>query len=256
MNKIKKPKLGMKKTESQLEPRPEPSATTLVHHNTSLQAASPVTSAPEVSQKSVMEKLHPHFLALHAYFGLSEAMGNGLLDTAGVGAGNFLQAKGGNSLLQLAHTLALLAHGRAAWLTQRAAVQTDPRSLAVHLQACERATATFLQLMRAIDENRQLPAFGDGRLDKKTDSKISIGQANVGGQHLVQNIVKLELPPKEDSNEQTRFLKGAVINDESLSAVPGGAQRPQSGHPKKSPVDKKHRTKNRKGKGAGRKKRA
>jgi hypothetical protein len=200
--------------------------------------AGKASTSAEERLGQALAKFHPHFLGFHAYFQLSEAMGGGLLEGAGVGAGNFLvnQLRNSNPLLGLAHTLALLAHGRAAWLTQRAVVQTDPRSLAVHLQGSERATHTFLKLLDAINENGQT---------KNPGTKISIGQANVAHQQVVQNL----RAQKGNHDKQTGIRKKEpIIDAEIVSAVGEGPEIAASGNPQKSPLGPEHRPKNAGGK--------
>ena len=211
-----------------------------------LQAPASKCLDQEVLQQKVIEKYHPHFLGFHAYFKLSDAMGGGLLDTAGLGAGNFIMEPLGETdpLLSLAHNLALLAHGRAAWLTQKSVAQTDARSLAVHLQGCERATSTFVHLMDAIAKNRQA---------KKPSAKISITQANVAHQQVVHNVQRLGGAQARD-DEQTRMQP--VVEAEAVSAVSEGIAGTEARNPPYPTLDEKHGAKERCGKGSLRHERA
>jgi len=228
----------------------QPEAGKLARRNTGkLQAPDSDAAYLAAVHQKVVEKFHPQFLGCRAYFRLSEAMGGGLIETAGVGAGNFLvnQLQESDPLLGLAHNLALLAHGRAAWLTQRSVVQTDAHSLAVHLQGCERATSTFVQLMRAITENGQA---------KNPSARISIGQANVAHQQVVQNL-QMHNGEQRKNDEQTRISEqGAVIDGEFVSAVTEGLEVIESRNPEKPTLDKEHGAKKRSGKGQGFKERA
>jgi hypothetical protein len=171
-------------------------------------------------------------------------MGGELFETAGVGAANFLldQAKGKDRLVRMAQTLALLAHGRAAWLTRQALSQTEPRCLSVCLQGAEKATSTFMQLTRAIGENGQ---------PKNPSTKILIGQANVAQQQVVQNIPG-QKGKQGDHGEQTRIEKNEpAIDAEIVSAVSGGIGVAEAGNPQKSPLGPEHRPKNAGGKSTG-----
>jgi hypothetical protein len=195
-----------------------------------LQAAAPRELPKE--QKETIEHFHPQFLGFRAYFKLSEAVGDHLLDTAGVGAGKFIvdRIHETDPLQGLAHTLALLAHARAAWLTHQAVGEKDVRSLAVHLNGAERATNTYMQLMKAITEHQNA---------KTPNAKISIKQANVAQQQIVQNIGNGD---KQPHDERTRM---APSNEEVVSPL---AERPaftEGIGPEKSTVGPEYRPQDR-----------
>jgi DNA primase len=182
-------------------------------------------------QKETIEHFHPHFLGFRAYFKLSEAVGDHLLDTAGVGAGKFIVGRlhETDPLQGLAHTLALLAHARAAWLTHQAVGEKDVRSLAVHLNGAERATNTYMQLMKAITEHQNA---------KTPNAKISIKQANVAQQQIVQNIGTGD---KQPHDERTRI---APDIEEAVSPVAERAKFIEGRSPEKSTVGPEYRTEN------------
>jgi hypothetical protein len=191
-----------------------------------------------------VKRFHPDLLGDLAYFRLAESMGlKGEHLDAAYSAPLYFQKemRPKDGLERLALTQLVLAEGRAAWLTKLATMQTNAKSLNAVLAACERATGTYVRLMRALSDYRQ-PMKG---------ANISIGQANVAGQQLVQNIQNQRL--KEKYDEQTKIKNGGgIIDAEILSSVPGGIESPQSCNPDQSTVDKKHRPKKLAGKDSGR----
>ena len=84
-----------------------------------------------------------------------------------------------DALERLALSQMLLVHGRVAWLSKLLPAQADAGSLGVVSEACERALGSFLRLMRAFREYRE---------PKNSSTTVSIGQANVAGQQVVQNL--------------------------------------------------------------------
>jgi hypothetical protein len=186
-----------------------------------------------------MQKLHPVFLGGIAYSRLSECIGlTGKHLDAACEASLWLQeeVRAKNGIERMALSQMLLAQGRTAWLTQLATEQTQPQALAVALEACERASSTYMKLMRAFNEYRQPKNTG-------TTVSIGVGQANLAAQQLIQNIQKQSLQEKHD--EQTRMRKeGEVIDAEVVSAVKAGTALAEKNNPEKSTVDKKHGTKN------------
>jgi hypothetical protein len=86
-----------------------------------------------------------------------------------------------NGIERMALGQMMLAQGRTSWLSKLATKQTQPKALAVVLEGCERASLTYVRLMRAFQECRQPK-------NTYTTVSIGVGQANLGAQQLVQNI--------------------------------------------------------------------
>jgi len=125
--------------------------------------------------------LSPDFVGIPAYLRLSLKMSlpEAMVDAVGPGAISFVEEmQPKDPLERLAFSQLLLAYSRTVWLTRLMAGQTDPDSLQVVSEACERAAGTFGRLMRATSEYRS-PAG--------PTTTVSIGQANVAAQQIVQN---------------------------------------------------------------------
>jgi hypothetical protein len=134
----------------------------------------------------MLEKMHPNFVGNLAYISLCEAMGisGEFLEAAIPSSLNFQeQMRPLDPLEGLALTQALVAHANAMWLAKLAAAQTNPHSLCAISEASGRASNTFARLMTAIQKYRR-PA--------PSSTTVSIAQANVAGQQVVQNILKHE----------------------------------------------------------------
>jgi hypothetical protein len=153
------------------------------------------------------------------------------------------QMRAKDALERLAHTQILMAHARTAWLTKLATRQTDMKALAVILEACDRASSTFVKLMRATAEYRQ---------PKTPPTTVSIGQANVAHQQLVQNIQGKE-GKRIENDEQTQI--GPAIDTEAVSAITKGLEIPEGRNPAHTTLDEKHGAKECRGKGQGRQER-
>ena len=135
----------------------------------------------------------------------------------------------------------LLVHGRVAWLSKLLPAQSDAASLGIVSEACERTLGSFIRLMRAIREHRE---------PKNSSTTVSIGQANVAGQQVVQNLMKEERREKEN-DEQTRIMRETgATSTPPLPANEGRIALPADRHSTKPAVDKKHGSKNGRRKGA------
>ena len=198
----------------------------------------PPSSKPNEDSKSrVLAKMHPELLGDVAYLYLSNKMSpiQELLEAAGPGALSLQeQMRPKDALERLALTQALLAHGRAAWLTKLLTRHTNAQSLAIISEACERAAGTFARLMRAIAEYRRPP----------NSSTTVIGQANLAEQQVVQNIAKQELQEKNDDKRTKITTKGAAVTAEILPADAERAGVAADRHPTNAPVEEEHRTSN------------
>lgn len=89
-----------------------------------------------------------------------------------------------DGLERLALSQILMAHARTAWLTKLLAAETEATTLAVISEAAERASGTFARLTRAIAEYRQ---------PKTSHATVSIGQANLAGQEVIQKVERQEV---------------------------------------------------------------
>ena len=87
------------------------------------------------------------------------------------------------------------------------------------------------------------------RESKNSSTTVSIGQANVAGQQVVQNLMKEERREK-DNDEQTRIMRETrAASPPPLPANEGRIALPADRHSTKPAVDKKHGSKNRRRKG-------
>jgi hypothetical protein len=189
------------------------------------------------NQDSVSQELKnfpPGLLGDCAYIILSESMlpSGQPLEAAALGAVSFQeQMRPNDGLERLALTQALAAHARAAWLTQRLTAQTNPKSLGIISEACERAAGTFVRLMRAIAEYRQPRTSG---------ATVAIGQANLAHQQVVQTIQKQELQGKNDDERTKITRKGAAVTAKIVSADAERVQVTAGRHPTDTTMDEKY----------------
>ena len=95
--------------------------------------------------------------------------------------------------------------------------------------------------MRTLDEYRR---------PRITNATVSIGQANVAGNQLVQNIQNQEATPKH-GNQTKIGLNRAPINAEVVPANTRGIAVTPNSHPTNAAVDKKHRATESRRKGSG-----
>ena len=198
----------------------------------------------ELDRARLFEKAHPVTLASAAYIHFSGQMGlpQELAEATGPATLTFQEEMHPRDALErLALSQILLVHGRVAWLSKLLPAQVDAASLGIISEACERTLGSFIRLMRAIHEHRE---------PKNSSTTVSIGQANVARQQIVQNLMKEERREKND--EQTRIMrKTGAASPPPLPANEGRIALPADRHSAKPAVDKKHGAKNRRRKGAG-----
>ena len=179
----------------------------------------------------ISEKLHPDLLCDLAYMRLSRCMGmtGDNLEAAVPAAFNFQQdMRPKDGLERLALSQALLAEGRATWLTKLATTLKDAKSLGIVLEACERATGTYMRLMGAIREYRQ-----------PSSQSTTVSIANVAHQQqIVQQVGNFE---GRKNDEQTRIENGGIIDAEVVSSVAERTEVTEEINPQKAAVDTKLR---------------
>lgn len=204
-----------------------------------------LASLKELDRARLFEKAHPVTLASAAYIHFSGQMGlpQELAEATGPATLTFQEEMHPRDALErLALSQMLLVHGRVAWLSKLLPAQADAASLGIISEACERALGSFLRLMRAFREYRE---------PKNSSTTVSIGQANVAGQQVVQNLMKEERRGKEN-DEQTRIMRETgAASPPPLPANEGRIALPADRHSTKPAVDKKHGSKNGRRKGAG-----
>ena len=189
------------------------------------------------------DKLSPDFLGTAAYLSLADkmALGPELLEAAGLGAIGFqdqIQSKDG--LERLAISQVLVTHGRVMWLSKLLTEQTSTKAITAISASIDSALSTFVRLMRAIDEYRR---------PRAANTTVSIGQANVASNQLVQNIQNQEVTPKH-GNQTKSAPDQAAINTEIVPANTKRIAVTPSDHQTNKAVDQKHRTKNPRRKGS------
>ncbi len=139
-----------------------------------------------------------------------------------------------DALERLALTMVLMTHGRVAWLTTLATSQTDVPSIVAINEACDRASGAFVRLTRAIGEYRQPTNPG---------TAISIGQANLAQQQVVQNIQ--EVQERKNVDERTRIRRNSTAAGaeaaETLPAIEQGAAVAPDRRLANPAVDEEHR---------------
>ena len=199
----------------------------------------------ELDQAQLLERAHPVTLASMAYINFSGQMGlpQELAEATGPATLTFQEEmRPRDALERLALSQMLLVHGRVAWLSKLLSAQSDAASLGTISESCERTLGSFIRLMRAIREHRE---------PKNSSTTVSIGQANVAGQQVVQNLMKEERRGKEN-DEQTRIMRETgSASPPPLPANQGRIALPADCHSTKPAVDKKHGPKNGRRKGAG-----
>lgn len=146
-----------------------------------------------------------------------------------------------DALERLALSQLLLTHSRASWLSQLATAQKDPQALGIISEACERASGSFVRLMRAFREHRE---------PKNPSTSVSIAHANVAENQVVQNLLKQEAREGGKDDERTRKLQDTAAFTPALPANAGRTALPAANHSPNATVEKKHRAENRGRKGA------
>ena len=190
------------------------------------------------------DKLPPEFPGTAAYLLIAEKMSLGpeLLEAAGLGAISFqehMQSKDG--LERLAISRLLVTHGRVMWLSKLLTEQTSTKAITAISASIDSALSTFVRLMRAIDEYRR---------PRGPNTSVSIQQANVASNQLVQNIENQEVEPKYGN--QTRIgLDRTAVNAEIVQANTKRITVTPSDHQTDKAVDQKHGTKKPRRKGSG-----
>jgi hypothetical protein len=196
----------------------------------------------------LLDKLHPQIIGNVAYVELCQALGVGedLIDAAIPASLAFSeQMNPVDPLERLAMAQALIAHARAAWLATLATSQKDPKSLCMINEASGRASHTFARLMNAIQQYRK-PA--------RTTTTVSIGQANLASQQVVQNVLKQE---GHKYGDQTSI--GHSGPAPRTTALPPNEERPALSainHQEDAAMDEVHWTKNGPGEGSRKPQRA
>jgi hypothetical protein len=183
-------------------------------------------------------KVHPNILGNLAYWQLSKSMGmSGEHLENALAASTYmeLETRAKNGIERIALSQMVLAQGRTAWLSELATRQTQPKSLAVVLEACERASSTFARLMRVFHECRQPRS-------PVTTVSIGVGQANLAAQQVVQNVENQTVNGNTD--KQTRIQKGEVIDAEVIPSVKARTTVAEGGSEEKSTMEMEHRPKN------------
>ena len=203
-----------------------------------------LASAAAPNPIGTSDKLPPDFLGTAAYLLVAEKMSLGpeLLEAAGLGAISFqehMQSKDG--LERLAISQLLVTHGRVMWLSKLLTEQTSTKAITAISASIDSALSTFVRLIRALDEYRR---------PRAANTTVSIGQANVAGNQLVQNIQNQEVKPKY-GNQTKSAPDQAPINTEIVPANTKRIAVTPSDHQTDKAVDKKHGTKNRRRKGSG-----
>jgi hypothetical protein len=216
----------------------------------SSEAAQPGIERQELSSAalnrttSTGNKLPPDFLGTAAYLLVADKMSLGpeLLEAAGLGAISFqehMQSKDG--LEGLAISQLLVTHTRIMWLTKMLSEQTNTKAIATISASIDSALSTFVRLMRAVDEYRRPRSPG---------TTVSIGQANVASNQVVQNIQNQEVTPKYGNQTKSAPDQAAIntaivpANTKRIAVTPGDHQTGKA-------LDQKHGTKEPRRKGSG-----
>jgi hypothetical protein len=183
-----------------------------------------LTPLNERVRAQALERAHPMSLAGVAYIHVSNKMAlpQELADAAGPGACAFLEAMPPRDPLEhLALSQLLLTHGRVAWLSKLLTAQAEPQSFAIVSDACEKALGSFVRLMRAFREYRE---------PRNAGPTVSISQANLAQQQVVQNFSRQEVSRNENGDEQSRIHPAEITSAEKI--LPADASRPEgfTGH--------------------------
>jgi hypothetical protein len=119
--------------------------------------------------------------------------------------------------------------------------QTNTKAVATISTAIDSGVSTFTRLMRTLDEYRR---------PQIANTTVSIGQANVAGNQLVQNIQNQETTARH-GNQTKIGLNRAPINAEVVPAHTKGIAVTPNSHPTNAAVDKKHGATKPRRKGSG-----
>jgi hypothetical protein len=198
------------------------------------------------ARRLLLAEFHPDILGDLAYTCLTDLMdeSGGLNDASRSASLTFqkqMRPLPKDSLERLALAQALLAHARTAWLTKLATSQKDVLAIRIACEAADRSSGTFARLMRAIAEYRQ---------PKTAGPTVSIGQASLAHNQVVQNVQRLEAG-HEKGDEQTEMAGSrGCVNAKALPAVDERVRVTESCNPAHGAVDKKHGTKESRGQGS------
>ncbi|MFZ0635271.1 MAG: hypothetical protein WA755_00240 [Candidatus Acidiferrales bacterium] len=242
VRKIKKPS---RRLSCNTEIVPHPSVPTLRKANKPagnvlvLPQQSCLDKSSQDSTRQALRNFHPDLLGDLAYIGVCESMflSGELLDAAvhcGVSFQKQMAPK--DALERLALMQALMAHARAAWLAKLTTAQTSPQSVAIVSEATDRASSTFVRLMRAIGEYRK---------PTSASTFVSVQQANVAQQQVVQNVHKREKHQIKKDDKRTRISQHAAASTPTLPAHAKRNVLLAGGHSSNAAVDKEHWTKDR-----------
>jgi hypothetical protein len=200
--------------------------------------SAPSALASQGLTSRALARVHPDLLSDMAYLQLCPQMGlamdSEMRDAAALASLSFhKQMHPKDALERLVLGQILLAHSRTAWLTQLLVRQNDPQCLHTISEACERAAGTFGRLTRAFWEYRRPSA---------ASAIVSIGQANVAHQQVVQNLLKEE--PKKKDDVRTGIASGTTALPAALPAHAGRPKVTAECHPENEALEKKHRPSN------------
>jgi hypothetical protein len=236
------------KTAPQFSIPNQPGPQTVVRRDTTDQLQPPSSkSLDQESTSQMLAKFHPDLLGELAYTCLTDSIfkGGEFNDASWSAPDEFQkEMRPKDPLERLALMQALLAHTRATWLSKLATTQKDVLAIRIACEAADRSSCTFGRLLRAIAEYRQ---------PRNASPTVSIGQANLAHQQVVQNMRNDE---GRKNAEQTRIRNGGAIDAEDVSAVEEGVEIATSDSSEDPTVDEKHGPKHSGGKGQGRKERA
>jgi hypothetical protein len=214
-----------------------PKATKLARVDPTPSPLAPLSLAAHGLTLSDLANMHPEAIGDAAYLLVSGKMPlpDEMRDAEALGVARFYKGmRPTDALERLALSQLLLAHGRATWLTGVLTAQTNAQTFGVISEACERATGSFMRLMRAFSEYRQ---------PKNPSTTVSIGQANVAHQQIVQNVRKRK-GTRNENDEQTRIHEGgAVLDAQAVPAVETRGEITEGRNPKNAPVGEEHGTK-------------
>jgi hypothetical protein len=190
------------------------------------------------------DTLPPDFVGNAAYLLLADkmALGPELLEAAGLGAISFQEhMEASDGLERLAISQILVTNARVMWLSKLLTEQTNTKTLATISAAIDGGVSTFTRLMRTLDEYHR---------PRIANTTVSIGQANVAGNQLVQNIQNQE-PTVKHGNQTKTATDRTPIGAEAVPANTRGIAFTPNSHPTNATVDKKHRATEPRRKGSG-----
>jgi hypothetical protein len=199
-------------------------------------------SADQVTAREAIAKCHPEVLGDVAYSRLADL----IVDTGQFNDASLFahlefhkQMRPKDALERLALTQALLAHARTTWLTVFATRQKDASAIRIACEAADRSAGTLARLMRA---------FAEYRHPKTANPTVSIGQASLAHNQVVQNVQRQESPHEKD-DEQTRISQS--LTAKVLLPLGEGTEVTESCNPTNAALERQHGTKKSRGKSSG-----